>query len=68
MSKLVAPHGGKGLVSTLLHGNEREAELEKAEKLKKIEHLEGKTITLTGRVQEEKEPILVLAIKEFAVK
>lgn len=37
MSKLVAPHGGKGLVCALLHGNEREAELEKAENMKKIE-------------------------------
>ena len=38
------------------------------EKLKKIEHLAGKTVTLTGRVQEEKETVLTLSIKEFAVK
>ena len=36
MSKLVAPHGGKGLVCCLLHGNERTAEQEKAKGLKKI--------------------------------
>lgn len=38
------------------------------EKLKKIEHLAGKTVTLTGRVQKEKEPVLGLSIKEFTVK
>ncbi len=37
MSKLVAPHGGKGLVCALLEGSEREAELEKAKGLKQIE-------------------------------
>ena len=37
MSKLVPPHGGKGLVCCLLHGNEREAELEKAAGLKKVQ-------------------------------
>ena len=37
MSKLVAPHGGKGLVCALLEGNEREAELKKAAGLKQIE-------------------------------
>jgi sulfate adenylyltransferase len=37
MSKLVAPHGGKGLVCALLHGNELEAEQEKAAGLKQIE-------------------------------
>jgi sulfate adenylyltransferase len=37
MSKLVAPHGGKGLVCALLHGSELEAEKEKAAGLKKIE-------------------------------
>jgi len=37
MSKLVAPHGGKGLVCCLLHGSEREAEKTKAAGLKKIE-------------------------------
>ena len=36
MSKLVAPHGGKGLVCCLLHGSERIAEQEKAKGLKKI--------------------------------
>ncbi|GAB7021927.1 sulfate adenylyltransferase [Salidesulfovibrio brasiliensis] len=37
MSKLVAPHGGKGLVCCLLEGAERDAELKKAEGLKTIE-------------------------------
>jgi len=37
MSKLVAPHGGKGLVCCLLHGSERAAEQEKAKGLKKIQ-------------------------------
>ncbi|MDF1577889.1 MAG: sulfate adenylyltransferase [Desulfobulbales bacterium] len=37
MSKLVAPHGGKGLVCCLLHGNELEAEKEKVAGLKQIE-------------------------------
>ncbi len=37
MSKLVAPHGGKGLVCALLHGNELEVEKEKAAGLKKIQ-------------------------------
>ncbi len=37
MSKLVAPHGGKGLVCALLEGEEREAELKKAAGLKQIE-------------------------------
>ncbi|MCB9494399.1 MAG: sulfate adenylyltransferase [Desulfobacteraceae bacterium] len=36
MSKLVAPHGGKGLINKLLEGAEKEAELKKAEGLKKI--------------------------------
>jgi sulfate adenylyltransferase len=36
MSKLVAPHGGKGLVCCKLHGSELVAEQEKAKKLKKI--------------------------------
>ncbi len=36
MSKLVPPHGGKGLTCALLTGSELEAEKEKAEKLKKI--------------------------------
>ncbi len=37
MSKLVAPHGGKGLVCALLEGAERDAELKKAAELKQIE-------------------------------
>jgi sulfate adenylyltransferase len=36
MSKLVPPHGGKGLTCALLKGSELEAEREKAAKLKKI--------------------------------
>ncbi|MBU0945628.1 MAG: sulfate adenylyltransferase [Proteobacteria bacterium] len=36
-SKLVAPHGGRGLVCALLHGNERTAELEKAKGMKQLE-------------------------------
>jgi sulfate adenylyltransferase len=36
MSKLVAPHGGKGLVCALLEGDAREAELKKAAGLKQI--------------------------------
>ncbi|MDO9566908.1 MAG: sulfate adenylyltransferase [Candidatus Desulfaltia sp.] len=41
MSKLVPPHGGKGLVCCLLHGKELEAEKEKAKTLK--------TIPISGR-------------------
>ncbi len=37
MSKLVAPHGGKGLVCALLEGAARDAELEKAKGLKQVE-------------------------------
>ena len=37
MAKLVAPHGGKGLVCCLLHGSELEAEKTKAAGLKKIQ-------------------------------
>jgi len=37
MSKLVAPHGGKGLVCALLEGAERTAELDKAKGLKQVE-------------------------------
>ncbi len=37
MSKLVAPHGGKGLVCALLEGAERDAELKKAAGLKQVE-------------------------------
>lgn len=36
MSNLVPPHGGKGLTVCLLEGSERDAELKKAESLKKI--------------------------------
>ncbi|MBU0483287.1 MAG: sulfate adenylyltransferase [Proteobacteria bacterium] len=36
MSKLVAPHGGKGLVCCKLHGSELVAEQEKAKGMKKI--------------------------------
>ena len=37
MSKLVPPHGGKGLVCCLLEGAQREAELKKAAGLPKVE-------------------------------
>jgi sulfate adenylyltransferase len=37
MAKLVAPHGGKGLVCALLEGAARDAELQKAAGLKQIE-------------------------------
>ncbi|OKY76233.1 MAG: sulfate adenylyltransferase [Desulfobulbaceae bacterium DB1] len=37
MAKLVAPHGGKGLVCALLHGSERQAEKDRAAGMKKIE-------------------------------
>lgn len=37
MSKLVAPHGGKGLVCALLKGAARDAELQKAKGLKQVE-------------------------------
>ncbi len=37
MSKLVAPHGGKGLVCCKLHGSELEAEKTKAAGLKQVE-------------------------------
>ncbi len=36
MSNLVPPHGGKGLTVCLLEGAERDAELKKAESLKKV--------------------------------
>ncbi len=36
MSKLVPPHGGKGLTECLLKGAELEAEKKKAQGLKKI--------------------------------
>ncbi len=37
MSKLIPPHGGKGLTCCLLEGAELEAEIKKAEGLKKVE-------------------------------
>ncbi|MBW2260255.1 MAG: sulfate adenylyltransferase [Deltaproteobacteria bacterium] len=37
MSKLIPPHGGKGLVCSLLEGAELDAEKKKAEGLKKVE-------------------------------
>ncbi len=37
MSKLIPPHGGKGLTCCLLEGAEMEAEIKKAEGLKKVE-------------------------------
>jgi len=37
MSKLVAPHGGKGLVCALLEGAAKDAELQKAAGLKQVE-------------------------------
>jgi len=43
-------------------------ENELLKKLKKTDHLGEKTFMLTGRVQEEKEAVLILYIKEFAVK
>jgi sulfate adenylyltransferase len=36
-TKLVPPHGGRGLVTALLVGSEREAELARAKTLKQIE-------------------------------
>jgi len=36
MANLIAPHGGKGLTCCLLEGAELEAEMKKAEGLKKI--------------------------------
>jgi sulfate adenylyltransferase len=41
MSKLVPPHGGKGLTLCLLHGSERAAELERAGSMKQIEISRG---------------------------
>jgi len=55
MSKLVPPHGGKGLVCCLLHGAEREAELEKAANLK--------TISITGR---ENGDLIMMGIGGFS--
>jgi len=37
MAELIPPHGGKGLTCCLLEGAEREAELKKAQGLKKID-------------------------------
>ncbi|MBW2485526.1 MAG: sulfate adenylyltransferase [Deltaproteobacteria bacterium] len=55
MSKLVPPHGGKGLVCCLLHGTELEAELEKAAKLK--------TISISGR---ENGDLIMMGIGGFS--
>ncbi len=55
MSKLVPPHGGKGLVCCLLHGKELEAELEKAANLK--------TITISGR---ENGDLIMMGIGGFS--
>ncbi len=41
MSKLLPPHGGKGLTVCLLEGSERDAELKKAQGLKKVEISRG---------------------------
>jgi sulfate adenylyltransferase len=41
MSKLVPPHGGKGLTLCLLHGSDLAAEKDKAKSLKKIEITPG---------------------------
>ena len=49
MSKLVSPHGGKGLVECLLKGDALQAELKKAEGLKKVdisERVKGDLIML----------------------
>jgi len=57
MSKLVAPHGGKGLVCCKLHGNELAAEQEKAKGMKKI-HISAraKGDLLTGRALSRSSP------------
>jgi sulfate adenylyltransferase len=55
MSKLVPPHGGKGLVCCLLHGSELEAEKEKAKGLK--------TIPITGR---ENGDLIMMGIGGFS--
>ncbi len=55
MSKLVPPHGGKGLVCCLLHGSELEAEMEKAKGLK--------TIEITGR---ENGDLIMMGIGGFS--
>ena len=55
MSKLVPPHGGKGLVCCLLHGSELEAEKEKAKGLK--------TIDITGR---ENGDLIMMGIGGFS--
>ena len=41
MSKLLPPHGGKGLTVCLLEGSERDAELKKAQGLRKVEISRG---------------------------
>ncbi|MDL1964723.1 MAG: sulfate adenylyltransferase, partial [Deltaproteobacteria bacterium] len=55
MSKLVAPHGGKGLVCGLLHGSELEAEKAKAKTLK--------TISISGR---ENGDLIMMGIGGFS--
>ncbi|MGE4299207.1 MAG: sulfate adenylyltransferase [Desulfovibrionaceae bacterium] len=55
MSKLVPPHGGKGLVICLLEGSAKDAELKKAAGLKKIE--------ITGQ---EKGDLIMMGIGGFS--
>ena len=55
MSKLVPPHGGKGLVIRLLEGAEREAELKKAAGLKQL--------PITGQ---EKGDLIMIGIGGFS--
>ena len=55
MSKLVPPHGGKGLVCSLLEGSELEAEKEKAKTLK--------TIPISGR---ENDDLIMMGIGGFS--
>ena len=55
MSKLVPPHGGKGLVCCLLHGTDLEAEQEKAKTLK--------TIPISGR---ENGDLIMMGIGGFS--
>jgi sulfate adenylyltransferase len=55
MSKLVPPHGGKGLVCCLLHGKDLEAEKAKAKTLK--------TIPISGR---ENGDLIMMGIGGFS--
>jgi sulfate adenylyltransferase len=55
MSKLVAPHGGKGLVCCLLKGSELEAEKKKAATLK--------TVPISGR---ENGDLIMMGIGGFS--